>query len=169
MKLVHVQSQKLLDRMCKEVTISNNEQRLKGLLYDAIFRSIERGNFEFIFSIVRASPDLLWRSNYKEQARPIFSCAVLHRQAKIFSLVYKLDVKNALTDWVDRERNSILHMAGMTGGSTLLNQIPGAALQMQRELQWFKVISLFSNFFHILSLLTSRISTLQSKLKSNSS
>jgi len=152
MKLVHVQSLKLLDRMCNQVSVSNNEQRLKGLVYDAIFRSIERGNFEFNFHIVRASPDLLWRTNYKEHSRPIFSCAVLHRQAKIFSLIYRLDVKNALTDWVDHERNSVLHMAGMTGGSILLNQIPGAALQMQRELQWFQVISLsfqtFLIYFH---------------------
>jgi len=36
----------------------------------------------------------------------------------------------------------MLHMAGMTGASIQINQIPGAALQMQRELQWFKVISL---------------------------
>jgi hypothetical protein len=47
-----------------------------------------------------------------------------------------------MTTLVDDKRNTMLHMAGMTGASIQINQIPGAALQMQRELQLFKVISL---------------------------
>jgi len=161
MKLVHVQSHELLDRMCKEVLISNIEQRGKGRVYDAIFRSIQKGIFEFIFGIVRANPDLVWSQD--KDSRTIFSLSVLHRQAKIFSLIYRLDLKKALTYRRDNYRNHILHMAGMTGASTLINRIPGPALQMQRELQWFKVISLILNFSHILSLLAVKSSTLKSK------
>jgi hypothetical protein len=47
-----------------------------------------------------------------------------------------------MTTWVDKKGNTMLHMAGMTGASIQINRIPGAALHMQRELQWFKVISL---------------------------
>ncbi|KAB1222742.1 hypothetical protein CJ030_MR2G026836 [Morella rubra] len=36
--------------------------------------------------------------------------------------------------------NGMLHMAGMFTDSNMLNHISGAALQMQRELQWFKEI-----------------------------
>jgi hypothetical protein len=47
--------------------------------------------------------------------------------------------------------NIILHMIGKTKASIqVLNKIQGAALQMQRELQWFKVISLIPNSCHIL-------------------
>jgi hypothetical protein len=60
--------------------------------------------------------------------------------------------------------NIILHMTGKTEASIqVLNKIQGAALQMQRELQWLKVISLIPNSCHILSLLTTRNSRLQTK------
>jgi hypothetical protein len=144
--------------MCKEVSSLNEKQRKKGQLYDAIFRSIEKGNFDFIFGMVKANPELIWSRN--GDSTSIFSLAVLHRQAKIFSLIYQLADKKTMTSWANKKSNIMLHMAGMTGASILLNRIPGAALQMQKELQWFKVISLILNFSHILSL----ISTLQAKL-----
>jgi hypothetical protein len=86
MKLVHSQSHKPLDRMCKEISKSNHEQRLKGGVYDAVIRSVERGNFKFVFDIVRAIPNLLWVRD--GDSTSIFSFAVLHRQANIFSLIY---------------------------------------------------------------------------------
>jgi hypothetical protein len=145
MKLVHSQSHKLLDLMCKQVSKSNHEQRLKGGVFDAVTRSVERGNFKFVFDIVRAIPKLLWVRD--GDSTSIFSFAVLHRQANIFSLIYQLGVKKTMTSWINKKGNNILHMAGMTRASIELNRIPGAALQMQRELQWFQVISLFSNFY----------------------
>jgi hypothetical protein len=47
----------------------------------------------------------------------------------------------------DAQGNFILHMAGMSAPSTLLNHISGPALEVQRELQWFKVISLMHFIF----------------------
>jgi len=140
MKLLHVQYQELLDHMCKNVSRSNIKERRKGQVYDAIFRSIEKGNFDFIFALVKADPGLMWSCHVDRTS--IFSFAVLHRQAKIFSLIYRLVVKKTMTTWANKKGNMMLHMAGMTGASIQINQIPGAALQMQRELQWFKVISL---------------------------
>jgi hypothetical protein len=139
MKLVNVQSHELLDHMCKEVSISQR----KGLIDKAIFRSIVRGNFEFIFRIVKAKSNLMW--SHPEDSMSIFAFAILHRQPKIFSLIYGLPVKKAVGTWVDKKGNIILHMTGRTEASIQLNQIQGAALQMQRELQWFKVISLIPN------------------------
>ena len=40
---------------------------------------------------------------------------------------------------IDNSGNNMLHMAGFLAPSSQLSRIPGAALQMQRELQWFKV------------------------------
>ena len=54
---------------------------------------------------------------------------------------------NAFANGVDScHGNNLLHEAGMSAPSTSLDHIAGAALQMQRELQWFKVISLTFNF-----------------------
>ncbi|XP_059436136.1 ankyrin repeat-containing protein ITN1-like [Corylus avellana] len=121
--------------MHKEVSQTNHEQRTECRVYSAIIRSSKIGNYKFVVDTVRAIPNLLWSRDI--DSRSIFSVAVLHRQEEIFSLIYKLNEKNAMTNWHDDERNYILHMAGMTGASIRINQIPGAALQMQRELQWF--------------------------------
>ncbi|XP_059441711.1 ankyrin repeat-containing protein NPR4-like [Corylus avellana] len=72
--------------------------------------------------------------------RSIFQSAVLHRQAKIFSLIYRLHGRNVMVYDGDDSYHNILHMAGMSADSTQLNRVPGAALQMQRELQWFKEV-----------------------------
>ncbi|XP_062175092.1 uncharacterized protein LOC133880207 [Alnus glutinosa] len=143
-KLVHATSHELLVNMSKEVSISNIEERKKGQVFGAIFRSIEKGNFDFIFGMVKANPDLMWTRRYVDQNRSIFLFAVLHRQAKIFSLIYQVAAKKAMTNWVDNNGNTMLHMAGMTGASIQINRIPGAALQMQRELQWFKEVESIS-------------------------
>ncbi|XP_062175046.1 uncharacterized protein LOC133880167 [Alnus glutinosa] len=142
MKLLHVQSQELLNCMCKEVSSLNDGQMMKAQVRLAIFRSIEEGNFDFIFGMVKAKPILKWSRGVDETS--IFSFAVLHRQPKIFSLIYGLPIKKSMTTWVDNKGNTMLHMAGMTGASIQINQIPGAALQMQRELQWFKEVESIS-------------------------
>ncbi|XP_035547794.1 ankyrin repeat-containing protein ITN1-like [Juglans regia] len=138
MKLVHEQSRQLLHHMCKEILISEVEGRVKGCVYQAIFRSIKEGVFEFVHDVVKANPDLLWSKD--GNLRNIFSYAVLCRQAKIFSLIYGLDAKNNIAYDRDNSGNNMLHMAGMPPVSIMLNRIPGAALQMQRELQWFKEV-----------------------------
>ncbi|KAG7995169.1 hypothetical protein I3843_01G094900 [Carya illinoinensis] len=120
------------------MNFSLKEGRSKGNVYQAIFRSIKEGAFEFVHDVVKANPDLLW--SFDSNSRNIFSYAVLCRQAKIFSLIYGLDVKSNMVYERDNSGNNILHMAGMAPVSIMLNRIPGAALQMQRELQWFKEV-----------------------------
>ena len=152
MKLAHVQSHELLRHMGEEISNSNDEERRKsGCVYFAIFRAIKEGIFEFVYEIVRGNPDLVWCTDGSR--RLIFLTAVLHRQAIIFSLIYRLHVKNAIVLSSDDSNNNILHMAGMSEDSTQLNRIPGAALQMQRELQWFKVFSFALYFFAMPPLL----------------
>ena len=61
--------------------------------------------------------------------------AVEQRQAKIFSLIYGLQEQVAIVSFRDRDDNNMLHKAAAVAPSRLLKLIPGAALQMQRELQ----------------------------------
>ena len=145
MKLAHFLSRPLLSRMKDRILISNEQQRKTGRVYVNILRAIKEGIFEFVFEMVKADPQYLWAHDSKSTS--IFSVAVQYRHAKIFSLIYRLGIKSTLTSSADDfNSNNLLHMAGMSAPSTSLNDIPGAALQMQRELQWFKVISLALNF-----------------------
>ena len=61
---------------------------------------------------------------------------------EFFSLIHGMIWKNALSNWIDSNGNTLLHMAGLLAPSTQLHHISGAALQMQRELQWFMVSQL---------------------------
>ena len=145
MKLAHVLSLELFSCMKDQILISNTQQRKTGRVNDAILRAVKEGTFEFVFDIVKADPQLMW--SHDETSSSIFSVAVQYRRAKIFSLIYGLNMKNSLASDTDSHyNNNLIHMAGMFVDSTLPGHIPGAALLMQRELQWFQVISLTLNF-----------------------
>ncbi|KAI4347978.1 hypothetical protein L6164_008746 [Bauhinia variegata] len=60
--------------------------------------------------------------------------------AEVFNLIYGVtsSIRDGLSVVKDESRNTALHMAALLAPSEQLNRIPGAALQMQRELQWFK-------------------------------
>ncbi|KAK0598133.1 hypothetical protein LWI29_031940 [Acer saccharum] len=80
-----------------------------------------------------------------ELGHHMLSFAVLSRQEKVFNLVYQVChpmVRDQLTMWKNNIGVTILHMAGVLAPSS---EIPGAALQMQRELQWFKTVE---DLFH---------------------
>ncbi|KAB1223641.1 hypothetical protein CJ030_MR2G023033 [Morella rubra] len=139
MKLVHAQYSQLLSQMCNEIPHLNHQQRINGGIVAALFRAIEEGIYEFVYEMVKTNKDLLWCVD--DCNRTIFACAVLNRQAKIFSLIYGLKEKNALLSRRDKSFNIILHQAGRLETSTTVDRVPGAALQMQRELQWFEVSS----------------------------
>lgn len=137
MKMIHVQTQELLRSICEEIQNLDIKRRTDGGVYYTLVRSIENGIFEIFFEMLRANPDLVWTDDGEK--RNIFLLPVLHRQAKIFSLIYGLDLKNSLTCCRGQDGSGMLHMVGMSATSTMLDHISGAALQMQRELQWFKV------------------------------
>ncbi|XP_059433941.1 ankyrin repeat-containing protein NPR4-like [Corylus avellana] len=143
MALANCQRRQLMWYMWYEIKMSNDETRKTGCVDTAVLRAIKEGNFEFVYEIVGTNPDLLWCKD--DKGRTIFPSAVLYRQTKIFSLIYGLHVKLPKVYSQDCFNNNILHMAGMLEPSTQLNRIPGAALQMQRELQWFKEVESIVN------------------------
>lgn len=139
MKLNHKISNKLLSCMCEQITTLNTQQKRKGRVYTALIRATKKGMFEFVSMMLKEDQTLVWTSDAK--FRNLILLAILHRQAEIVSLIFELDQKGSLSCKLDDDNNSMLHMVGMSADSTMLNRIAGAALQMQKELQWFKVIS----------------------------
>lgn len=53
------------------------------------------------------------------------------------------EYRHLVTRYIDPYGNNILHLAGRLPPSDRLNLVSGAALQMQRELQWFKQVEKF--------------------------
>ncbi|KAM1512689.1 hypothetical protein ACFX1Z_024220 [Malus domestica] len=104
----------------------------------AIFQAVSKGNVEFITQICKANPELLW--SIDDKSRDIFDFAIQCRQEKIYNLIYGISAKDSMTTTADTNFNNKLHIAGLLSPSAQLNRIPGAALQMQRELQWYKEV-----------------------------
>ncbi|XP_068304350.1 ankyrin repeat-containing protein NPR4-like [Pyrus communis] len=142
MKIVHVHSLAFLKLMCEEINKDWDMQQMSSpYVRSAIFLAVRRGNVEFVTYMCKANPELLWATN--EKVRGIFHVAIECRQEKIYNLLYGISAKDWVTNLADRDFNNKLHMAGLLSPSAQaqLNRIPGAALQMQRELQWYKEVA----------------------------
>ena len=124
--------------MCMVIEGTSDEEKIKTAgLHGALIEAAGVGNVEFLSGIAKANPTLVWNPHI---ARQVFEVAVQCRPAKIFSLIYGLRDKIAIVSYCDKDSINMLHKAAAVAPSRLLKRIPGAALQMQRELQWFKVI-----------------------------
>ncbi|KAE9447477.1 hypothetical protein C3L33_20625, partial [Rhododendron williamsianum] len=65
---------------------------------------------------------------------------IIHRHENVFNLLYQMgDHKQYITMRFDNLGDTMLHLAGRLAPQRKLDLVPGAALQMQCELQWFKV------------------------------
>lgn len=137
MKLNHVRSLEILSCMCK--VIKDLESEKVKFVETAIFQAAERGLFEFITHIFRADPNL--HDINDEKGRNLFQVAVECRQEKVFNLIHGFtkDTKDVLMNRKDDDDNNMLHMVGLFSPFAQTSRIRGAALQMQKELQWFKV------------------------------
>ncbi|XP_022893918.1 ankyrin repeat-containing protein NPR4-like isoform X2 [Olea europaea var. sylvestris] len=138
-KLVHVEVANLLIVVFKEVHRLNkselDEMDMDTIIYDAI----KHGIHEFIKEVIEYKPEIIWRRDKKR--RTIFSHAIVLRQEKIYSLIFDLGTeKRIITKKRDIFKNSHLHLAAKLSPPSQLEKVSGAALQMQRELQWFKEV-----------------------------
>ncbi|EOA30160.1 hypothetical protein CARUB_v10013276mg [Capsella rubella] len=139
LKLGHARAKKILDCICGEIPNFDAAQQKNTGLHQALFKAVENGIVEYIDEVMRHYPDIVWlKDNY---GLNLFFYAVSQRQEKIFSLIYNMGAKkNILATAWDKLHNNMLHHAAYRAPASRLNLIPGAALQMQRELQWFKEV-----------------------------
>ncbi|KAL5752087.1 hypothetical protein ACOSP7_022266 [Xanthoceras sorbifolium] len=138
-KLRHAQALELLRCIFKEtLKLSNTQLEIIGL-DQAIYDAIKHGIIEFVDELIECNPEIIWRKDKK--GRTIFAHAVVLRQEKIFSHVYRLGAKLRIAVLRhDIFGNNFLHLAAKLSPASRLDRISGAALQMQRELQWFKEV-----------------------------
>lgn len=134
----HAQVLEILNCILKEIMKLSNTQ-LERIGFDqAIFDAIKHGIIEIVDVLIERNPEIIWRKDKK--GRTIFANALVLRQEKIFSHVYRLGAKLRIAVLRhDIFGNNFLHLAAKLSPPSRLDRISGAALQMQRELKWFKV------------------------------
>ncbi|KAJ9159805.1 hypothetical protein P3X46_025275 [Hevea brasiliensis] len=138
-KLTHTYGLELLHLMSEHISTIDDTRINESGLYQAFLTAIDNGIIEVVIEMLKANPILLIVIDSNGQG--ILHHAIKYRQEKIFSLIYALDTrKHLLISGTDKKKNNILHTAAMLAPPSRLASISGAALQMQRELQWYKEV-----------------------------
>ncbi|GLU19388.1 hypothetical protein SLE2022_356430 [Rubroshorea leprosula] len=138
LKLIHTYSLEVLKCMCEHITILSRQESLAGQVYDAFFQATKNGMEEFVVEVLKARPHIVYSCD--QNLRIAFMCAVEYRQEKIFSFFCSVAAWKHLLNHTDNHDNNCSNIAGMLAPDFQLARISGAALQMQRELQWFKEV-----------------------------
>ncbi|KAH9750705.1 ANK REP REGION domain-containing protein [Citrus sinensis] len=132
-KLTHMRTVEIVRIICQGVIWTNPENRDR--LLGAMFTAARLGIPEFVNEFIMAYDNSAHLFAQDEQR--IFDLAVLHRREKVFNLIHGVNFTTFLFSFRDFLGNNILHLAGRLVPSS---EVAGAALQMQRELQWFKMV-----------------------------
>lgn len=107
-----------------------------------LFEAAEVGNFPFLVELIHSCPDLVWEVDDKN--RTIFHVAVLNRHVGIFNLIHEIGyVKDVIVTFKDDENNNMLHLAATLPPQHRLNPELGGTFQLQHELLWFEVSTLY--------------------------
>jgi hypothetical protein len=146
LKKIHMYSEKILRCMCEYISTLDYEGHRQADVHGAFHNAVKNGMVEFITEVIKACPHLMISGD--DNSRNLFMSSIANRQEKVFSLFYGLEAERAgIVSLVDRSGNTLLHLAAKLSPPSQLARISGAALQMQRELQWYKV-----SFLHSTSL-----------------
>ncbi|GMP22318.1 hypothetical protein CsSME_00000390 [Camellia sinensis var. sinensis] len=128
----------LCNVLCDEIADSNNS-KAKKIFELALFQATSLGIIEIVEEILKSYPDAIYLVN--EDNPSIFHQATKCRHAKVFNLIHQVgESRTIFLSQSDKLKNNALHLAGKLAPQQQLNLKAGAALQMQRELQWFKKV-----------------------------
>ncbi|KAM0031189.1 putative GPCR, family 2, secretin, PGG domain-containing protein [Helianthus debilis subsp. tardiflorus] len=103
----------------------------------AILEAACQNAYKVVAEILKGSPRAI--QSRDKRGYDIVQLAIMHRSEKIYNLIYDAgERRNLYRTYEDSSKNNILHLTGKLAPSSVLNQRRGAALQLQRELQWIE-------------------------------
>ncbi|KAL1551471.1 hypothetical protein AAHA92_19313 [Salvia divinorum] len=140
-EVMRAQAITLVRCLCKHMESLDYEDALH-IYRDTMLTAAESGNHVVVEEIVGTFPLAIHSRNSCDQN--FLHLAVKSRCEKVFNLMYQSsNYRHHYSDKLDNCGNSILHLAAHLAPPHKLNSVSGAALQMQREIQWFKEVSKF--------------------------
>ncbi|CDP03066.1 unnamed protein product [Coffea canephora] len=140
-KLMHHQAVELVKCLCMEDVQVDNSISAR-IFKPAIILGARLGVYEVVAETLKSFPSAIW--SLDQDGHDLFQLAVMNRHESIFNILYEKDEHSHLvTQNIDKYKNNILHLAGKLAPPDQLNLVSGAALQMQRELQWYKEVEKF--------------------------
>ncbi|KAK9061336.1 hypothetical protein SSX86_018516 [Deinandra increscens subsp. villosa] len=145
-KVMHNQALQLLIFICFEVG-KMESKKVRDIIGHPLAHAASMGNVEVVEEILTIFPNAIHLLNPNKHS--VFHMAILNRKANVFNLIYQVTtLRHLFLAQRDVSYNTALHLVAHFGGENGDNDIrssgPGAALQMQRELQWFKEVERLS-------------------------
>ncbi|PRQ46900.1 putative PGG domain-containing protein [Rosa chinensis] len=137
-KLRHHCAVELVKQICIELSRSHMSWRLNYVLNSEIlYIATLNGITEIISTLLGFFPDLIWAQLSNNQYF-LLPFAIELRHENIFRLVCDHTARSKIMASTLLESGTILHLAAKLAPPAQLTSVCGAALQMQRELPWFK-------------------------------
>ncbi|XP_023729818.1 uncharacterized protein LOC111877530 [Lactuca sativa] len=138
----HLDAILLLASVCDLIRFRNDPMCYHQYYMNPLYEAIRQNSYDVVEYILSYFPDALTSAN--EEGHNIIQYAVINRSENIYNMLYQMgEHKNIYRTVKDPSRNNLLHLAARLAPSNKLNLISGAALQIQRELQWFKEVERF--------------------------
>ncbi|KAI3925854.1 hypothetical protein MKW92_019335 [Papaver armeniacum] len=148
-KLMHKQAILLVKKMLEQIDEKTTTvvEVIEFLNKTSVVNmAIKNGITEFIKECLDTFPFVI---SHDLRGESMIQIAIAERNEEIFNLILEAgeDQRDDLLCKVDESGNSILHYVAKIAPSYHLNTISGAALQMQRETQWYKGIEIMVHPF----------------------
>ncbi|XP_023729824.1 uncharacterized protein LOC111877536 [Lactuca sativa] len=140
---IHEDAMELLQNVCNLIINKKNDSSSYHHYYtDPLLEASRQNAYEFVEYIVFHFPNAILSAN--DDGHNIIQYAVINRSEKVYNLLYQMsEHRNIYRTVRDSSGNNLLHLAARLAPNNKLNLISGAALQIQRELQWFKEVEGF--------------------------
>ncbi|KAI3852199.1 hypothetical protein MKW92_002394, partial [Papaver armeniacum] len=139
-KLMHKQALALVKEMFSQLHATMDKPQLVKYFNEnsnIIKTAIKHGTIEVVDECLKKFPYLIWNDL---GGQTMIQMAIAERNEKILDLICKTSGKEKmdLVSRKDKSGNTLLHHVAELAPPVQLNSVCGAALQVQRELQWFK-------------------------------
>ncbi|KAJ0805681.1 putative ankyrin repeat-containing domain, PGG domain, ankyrin repeat-containing domain superfamily [Helianthus annuus] len=129
----------LLKLVCDEIDKSKHSGTHHHHYTQPILEAACQNAYAVVDEILYRSPEAIQSED--KSGHDIILLAIRNRSEKIYNLIYDIgERKNLYRMYKDSSGNNILHLAGKLAPSNVLNRRTGAALQLQRELQWHEEV-----------------------------
>ncbi|PWA31946.1 Ankyrin repeat-containing protein [Artemisia annua] len=136
------EAKKILNSVCDQIDKLSFSGGHHPCYRRPILEATCQGAYQVVDEILFRSPKAIDSKN--ENGLNIIQLAVINRSEKIYNLVYHIVERTDLyRTSMDSSKNNILHLVGRLAPSRILSRTTGAALQLQRELQWREEVQKF--------------------------
>ncbi|CAH1436293.1 unnamed protein product [Lactuca virosa] len=139
---IHEDAMELLTVVCRLTIETKHSSSFPQYYTNPILEAARQNSYEVVQRIVYFFPSAIMSAN--EDGHNVIQYAVINRSEKVYNLLYEMsEHRNIYRTIKDSSGNNLLHLAARLAPSNKLNLISGAALQIQRELLWFKEVEGF--------------------------